>query len=445
MARLQQSRNGNCSLVNVTSSVTHLTSAVAILIVSLASVLLLAAAIPMQAQTVGRVIYSFTGGTDGGNVLAGVVADAAGNLYGTTAGSPHGCSSIGQCGTVFELSPNGDAWVFKTLYRFRGGDDGAKPGARLAIGSDGSLYGTTFSGGGINQICQYQDGCGTVFKLSPNSDGSWTESIIYHFLIQEDLNWGYGNGVVVDQGGNLYGTDVHGGNFGGGSVYQLTPSSGGYVFSVIYSFGGYPDHGNDPWSSPTLDSAGNLYGTLRNGPGPCGCSLVWKLTRTTNGWTYNTIYQPKSDDGGGIAYAGVVLDAAGKVYGAYANGGLSLSFDDWPSGTVFELTPSGDGYNYSLLHHWNVEGGSGPTDLLAIDAAGNVYGTDFEDDDRRGDDTSVFRLTPQANESWGFTDLYFPYPGCGTSGPILAPNGKLYGTTQCGGAHDWGSVFEVTR
>ena len=373
MARpLQDRRNRNCSLLNVTNNFTRLTSGIAVLTLWLASALLLLTAIRTQAQTVGRDIYSFTGGTDGGIVLAGVVADAAGNLYGTTAGVLRvGCSTIGQCGTVFELSPNGGQWVFKTLYRFRGGDDGAYPAARLAIGPDGSLYGTTVSGGGINQICQYQEGCGTVFRLTPNPDGSWTESIIYRFLIQEDLNLSYGNGVVVDQGGNLYGTDVHGGEFGGGSVYQLTPSDSGYVYSVIFSFGG-PDNGNDPWSSPTLDSHDNLYGTLLIGPGPCGCSLVWKLTRTADGWAYNTIYQPKSYDGGGHAYAGVTLDSAGNVYGAYANGGPSLSFEDFsPSGTVFKLTASENGWVYSLLHHWNVGDSSGPTDLLAIDAVGN--------------------------------------------------------------------------
>ncbi len=440
MARLQPSRNRNCSLVNITNSFTRLTSGIAVLSVWLAFALLLEAAKPMQAQTVGRDIYSFTGGTDGGIVLAGVVADTAGNLYGTTAGSFRGCLSVGQCGTVFELSPNGDQWVFKTLYRFRGGNDGAYPAARLALGPDGSLYGTTVSGG-INQICQ-QEGCGTVFRLTPNSDGSWSESIIYRFLIVEDLNAGYGNGVVVDHGGNVYGTDVHGGTFDAGSVYQLTPSDTGYGYSVIYSFGTDQDDGNDPWSSPTLDSAGNLYGTVLNGPGPCGCSLVWKLTRSGDGWIYNIIYQPKTYDGGGYAYAGVTLDSAGNVYGAYSNGGPSLSFDDWPSGTVFRLTPSGDGYNYSLLHYWDVEGGGGPTDLLAIDAAGNVYGTDLEDDDHNGDDVSVFKLTPQGKGKWGFTDLYSPYPSL-TSGLILAPNGRLYGTTEVGGAYGWGSVFEA--
>ena len=426
MARLQQSRDRNCSLVNVTNNFNRLTSGAAILTVWLAFALLLATAIPMQAQALGN-IYSFTGGSDGGNVLAGVVADAAGNLYGTTAGSIRQCSIFGPCGTVFELSPNGSQWVFKTLYRFHGGDDGAYPASRLAIGPDGSLYGTTVSGGGINQLCQYQYGCGTVFKLTHNSDGSWTESIIYRFQIQEDLNAGYGNGVVVDQGGNLYGTDARGGAFGAGSVYQLTPSDGGYVYSVIHTFGAYPD-GTDPASSPTLDSAGDLYGTLLYGLGPCGCSLVWKLTRSADGWIYNIIYQPTSYDGGGLAYAGVVLDSAGNVYGAYATGGASVGLNDYGSGTIFELTPSSDGWDYSLLHHWSVDGGRGPTDLLAIDAAGNVYGTDFEEVMTGGVTTppslSSLRTPMEAGAS---TDLYFPYPGDGTSGPTLAPNGRLYG------------------
>jgi len=402
---------------------------------------------PAHAQTgYSRIIYSFTGGEDGGTPQGGLVADAAGNLYGTTAGPPNGhrCELAGDCGTVFKLSPDGDQWSFTTLYRFRGGTDGFHPAARLAIGPDGSLYGTTVQGGGgVGNIgvCQYQDGCGTVFRLTPTADGQWHETIIFHFPYQEDLNAGWGNGVIVDQTGNVYGTDVHGGQFGAGSVYKLTPTNRGYAYSVIHSFGGYGD-GGDPYSSPSMDSTGNLYGTLTYGPGPYGSGLVYKLTPTNGEWTYEIIYHPTNFAGGGQALAGVTLDAAGNVYGAYATGGPSNGYDGYASGTVFRLSPAGAGYEYSLLHSWNVEGAYGPSDLVAVDAAGNVYGTNAENDDMRGDDNSVFEIAAQHNGSGDYNDLYnFNWD---PSGLTLAPNKKLYGVTEYGGAYYQGMVFEVT-
>jgi uncharacterized repeat protein (TIGR03803 family) len=132
-----------------------------------------------QAQTF-KVIYTFTGGQDGGGPNAGLTMDRAGNLYGTASGGgAHGY------GTVFKLAPKGSGWIFTPLYSFQGGTDGANPIARVIFGPDGSLYGTTTDGG--NSSCQRGPGCGTVFKLQPSPTACktalcpWKETVVYRF------------------------------------------------------------------------------------------------------------------------------------------------------------------------------------------------------------------------------------------------------------------------
>ncbi len=422
--------------------VPRLLAGIAVFALSLTLILVLAVPQPAQAQGLpGKIIYTFTGLQDGENPEAGLVADAAGNLYGTTAGNNTYCLKYGQCGTVFELSPKDGKWVFNTLHRFHGGNDGAMPAARLAVGPDGSLYGTTPYGGGQGQlgVCQ-QDDCGIVFKLTPQSDGSWSESIIFHFPIEQDICPYYGQGVILDQAGNLYGTTFHGGTDGGGTVYKLTPTEQGYTYTIIHSFGLYPD-GGMPCSGVVMDGAGNLYGTTTYSPGPGGGhGVVYKLTRSDGGWVYTILYNAnKPDSGSGLS--GVVLDSAGNLYAAMSSGGIPSGGNNCcASGLVFKLTPSNGQWIYSILHHWDLEGGVGPYDSLAVDAAGNVYGTPGEED-LDGNLSEVFKITPQSDGAWSYSDLYFGFAR--PSGVILAPNGKLYGTTQDGGVYYQGTVFEV--
>jgi len=164
-----------------------------------------------------KVLYSFTGGADGRGPLAGVIQDAAGNLYGTTTG---GGSS--GAGVVFELircdsEPSG--YEFKVLYTFTGGTDGRTPYGGLVLDAAGNLYGTTFEGGSF-KVCS--DGCGTVFKLSPNG----TETVLHSFT------GGDGAlptaGLILDPAGNLYGTTFWGGGRSDacrfcGVVFRLAP------------------------------------------------------------------------------------------------------------------------------------------------------------------------------------------------------------------------------
>jgi uncharacterized repeat protein (TIGR03803 family) len=149
-----------------------------------------------------EVLHSFTGGLDGSGPEGGVVLDAVGNVYG----------SSGPC--VFQLSPGSNgAWTFKSLHAFHGGTDGAEPDSILTFDKAGNLYGTTYRGG---------ENRGTVFQLTPQSNGSWTESILARF----SLNAGGGafpffSGVAIDSYGNLYGTTYTGGTSNSGVVYEI--------------------------------------------------------------------------------------------------------------------------------------------------------------------------------------------------------------------------------
>lgn len=167
-------------------------------------------------------IYSFKGGYDGASPLS-IFFDSAGNLYGTTefGGGPS------NVGTVFKLSPVGGGKFSETiLHRFTGNNDGAFPVGGLALGADGSLYGTTEMGGGAG-TCQNGSQlfyCGTIFKLSPPATrgGAWSETILHNFAGGTDGETPNGT-VIFDSAGNLYGTTYGGGTFGFGTVFEVTP------------------------------------------------------------------------------------------------------------------------------------------------------------------------------------------------------------------------------
>ena len=118
---------------------------------------------------------------DGGQPEAGLIFDAAGNLYGTTylGGGSGSCGGV-DCGSVFKLASNPDgSWTETTLHSFTGGTDGGRPFAGLVFDAAGNLYGTTQTGGDSG-FCG-GDGCGVVFKLAPTSSG-WSETVLHSFL-----------------------------------------------------------------------------------------------------------------------------------------------------------------------------------------------------------------------------------------------------------------------
>jgi uncharacterized repeat protein (TIGR03803 family) len=228
------------------------------------------------------VLYSFcseTNCTDGDGAGSGVIIDEASNLYGVTGGG----GNFGA-GVVYELDKAGKETV---LYSFTGGSDGGFPVSVLLADHTGNLYGTTQDGG--NGECG-GTGCGVVFELSPHSGGNWTESVLYVFCSLSNCADGQrpiAGPLVRDAAGNLYGTTFFGGahrncnGVGCGTVFKLDPSG---KETVLHSFTNGAD-GAGPWAGLVMDSAGSLYGMTEFGGEPkCiiegfgGCGVVFKIT-----------------------------------------------------------------------------------------------------------------------------------------------------------------------
>jgi uncharacterized repeat protein (TIGR03803 family) len=286
------------------------------------------------------VLYSFctvTNCRDGANPSGDIIFDQSGNLYGTTYNGAHK-----GYGVVFKLTPHSDgSWTEKVLHRFMGGTDGARPYAGLTFDQEGNLYGTTEAGG--NSSCYAKFGCGVVFKLTPNSNGTWTEDVLHRFTGKDGASpWA---GLIFDQGGSLYGTTQTGGNLsdcnggGCGVAFKLSPNSDGtWTEAVLHRFTGGKD-GSTPYAGLTLDPAGNLYGTTRDGGiltdcSPIGCGVVFKLTPNANGtWAEKALHRFKGDKDGASPYANLIFDASGNLYGTTDGGNSGLR------GSVFEITP----------------------------------------------------------------------------------------------------------
>jgi hypothetical protein len=195
---------------------------------------------------VESVLYAFAGGADGERPKGGLVSDRSGNLFGTTeiGGGSRLCN--GGCGTAFELARTKTGYHERVLYAFAGGVDGDYPEAALLIGLRGTLYGTTEYGGGT--ICDSGLGCGTAFALTPGPSG-YTESAVYRFLLNSDLTDGFFPDAefVAGPDGRLYSTTLQGGfqnGYGFGTVFALTPSSGGFTETILHPFAAGADGAN---------------------------------------------------------------------------------------------------------------------------------------------------------------------------------------------------------
>ena len=341
------------------------------------------AARPAQCQTF-TVLHNFTGGADGSRPQTGTV-DAAGNLYGTApSGGQRGpnCQVL-ECGLAFKLAEVNSGWVLTPIYNFTGGTDGFEPNSGLIFGPDGALYGTTIYGG-------TGSGYGTVYKLqpSPSRCGSplcqWRETI-------------------------------------------------------LYSFTASANNGGLPASGVTFDAAGNLYGPTTGGGGSgfCrdeGCGVVYKLTRAGGGWTESVLHKFGGGFDGGLPNAPVIFDSAGNIYGTEMLGG---------HGSIYELTPSGSGWNDTVIYRFQLPAdGEMPSGLLYY--AGNLYGTTLGTTDGGG---SVYELTFTGGQWAHSTLVSFDYQGEQPSVPapmVKDAQGNLYGASPAGGQFGQGSVFKLT-
>jgi uncharacterized repeat protein (TIGR03803 family) len=414
------------------------------------------AATPALAQE--KVIHSFASTPDGEQPWAGVIADASGNLYGTT-----GQAGVWGAGMVFELSPAaGGAWVLKDLHDFcsaPGGNclDGDWPVGNLVFDSLGNLYGTT-AGGGAN-TSPAGAGAGVVFELSPRANGAWVEAVLYNFCSQPGCSdgWAPKSDLVLDPQGDLYGTTSCSGTSStcAGIVFELSHASGQWVETVLYTFcSRVKCFDGQAVNGQIVLSGGHIFGTTQSG-GLHNAGTVWELSPTGSGaWAETVIYpfcsnQPNCFDGATPA-AGVTMDSQGRLFGTTLAGGVK------GDGTVFALTPSGSSWSEGVLHAFGTVAadGIGPASRVALDAYGHVFGTTpaggANAPGRNNYGGTLFELTPGTpwTESilYNFCSLANCVDGEYPLGNVYLLGGNLFGTTFYGGAHGlFGTVWEFVR
>jgi uncharacterized repeat protein (TIGR03803 family) len=301
-----------------------------------------------------EVLHAFASGTDGAAPIARLVPGPQGRLYGTTS------QGGGGGGGVFDLAatPNVYPRAETLLYAFTNTANGYSPtSGDLTFDTAGNIYGTTTSGGMYNG--------GTVFKLS-HTKGGWQETVLYNFGQVGDGAVPYA-GVIGDTAGNLYGTTSAGGSAGDGTVFELSPKGLVYAETILYNFTGQTD-GLTPYAGLTTDNAGNIYGGATDG-GTAGGGTIFMLTPSQGGWSFNTVF---SAPGWGISgpFRTPYVDAAGDIFGTTHCDGL------YSAGSVYELVRSGNTWAYRSLHDFT-GGADGQYVFSnpVFDSHGNVFGT----------------------------------------------------------------------
>lgn len=338
-----------------------------------------------------------------------------------------------------------------------------------------ALFGATTVGGDKN--C----GCGVVFELTPQSGGTYKETVIHAFSAS-DGQFPYAS-LAEGSNGTLYGTTSKGGSSNNGTVYQLVKGSSGYSESVIYSFTGKGD-GSDPLAPVVVGENGALYGTTNAGAGKCfhgnygsaGCGTVYMLTPTKSGWTEVTLH---AFTGGkdGYAPAAGLLFSGNALFGTTEYGGDRPCATDFSSGcgTVFRLTPSSSGYTEDVIERFGAREQDGHTPLsgLVADASGTLYGTTIFGGSEgcvepppalSGDSVgsggsigcgTIYKLTPKGSHYserllYTFTEAKSGSGIWPATTLVAGPNGDLYGTATFGGSlfceyHGCGVIYRLGR
>ena len=407
------------------------------------AMLFILAAIPSHAQTFS-VLHYFSGGSDGANPVAGVTVAGPGLLYGTT--SAYGSST--NLGTVFKLTQRGSNWILDPLNVFTGfpdeAPDGSYPQAGVVIGPNGALYGTTANGG----VGNGGFGWGTVFEVQPPATACktaicyWNETILHAFAGRpSDGGFPENGNVVFDQAGNMYGTASTQGADGCGIVWELSPSGVGWTENVLYNFTDGAD-GCDPYSGLTFDSAGNLYGVTPQGG--VGLGTLFQLTPSNGGWVEHSLLT-FSGSTGIHPYGTLITDAFGDLYGTAPDNGPN------GGGTVYELSPSNGGWTFSLLYGFS-SASCEPMAGVTLGPDGNLYGVCRVGGAHNNGwvyevpPNCNQSCTPTDLHDFNFTD------GNDPQGAVsFDANGNLYGTAFSGGTLNCtefpggcGVVWEIT-
>ena len=330
--------------------------------------------------------------------------------------------------TLLMAARPANAQTEQVLYSFTGAADGSFPTSSLTL-KDGNLYGTTSTGG---------LGFGTVFELSPNGTGGWTETTVYSFCpvagCADGQNPTYSN-VIFDDAGNLYGTAFGGGAFGYGVVFELSNSGGTWTETVLHSFANAPDGANP--ENGLIMVSGNLFGIATTGGTGNGHGCVFELSPSGSSWTEQVLYDINSTHS-----ALTPGPTAGIIYGT-------------SYGTIFQLTLNGSGvWVPTVLFTFNsadaATEGSNPVGTLVLDrSTGNLYGTTLTGGTNNVG--VVFKLTLALTPPWTETLLYSfggnaqfgPNGASPVAGVFMDPSGNLYGTTKAGGVKNAGTIYEL--
>ena len=388
----------------------------------------------IRAHVTEKVLYSFTGGSDGGGPNGAVVFDGSGNIFGTTHfGGMTQCGGNvgGGCGVVFELAPKSGGWAESALYAFSDSSDGGFPNAGVVLDKNGNLFGTASTGGNF----QCSIGCGVVYELLKST--GWGEHVLHAFAGSDGQ---FPNAVLLQgSNGTFYSTTWFGGSTGNGTVFSLTPSGSSWMENVLYSFGGAAD-GSAPAAGVIADSAGNLYGTTYKFDG-YNDGVAYELQKRSHGsWKDRVLYSFTGQGGGEDPYAGLILRSKRRLYGTTIEGGSN------GGGAAFELTDAHHHWTERDLHVFGGAGdGSTPYGGLVADRAGNLFGTTlFGGTNNSG---TVYELS-RTRGAWKERVLYSFTGGDdgGNPGGTLTFDsaGNLYGTAG-GGQSGNGVIFEIVR
>ena len=340
-------------------------------------------------------------------------------------------------GTVYQLTPgSGGAYAQTVLHTFQGGAEGRNPVVGLVRDQAGNLYGTTPIGGTGNS--------GTVFEMTPGSGGTWTITTLYSFSGGNDGAEPY-SPVILDSAGNLYGTTSQGGSTGNGTVFKLAPGAGGWTYSVLYTFNG-TDDGSWPNGTIVLDSADNLYGTTTQA-GADGWGTVYKLAPGNGGWNFTLLHTFTGNEDGADSEGGLTIDSKNILYGTTDGGGTGQS------GVVFQLRPNISAlpgmtapWTETVLHAFTGgDDGGGADRGVVADQAGNLNGAAEGGSAGFG---VVYRMTPGSN-GWMQNLLYTFSGGADGRFPesrvMVDSAGNIFGTTIAGGSNTCGVAYEITQ
>ncbi len=389
-------------------------------------------------------MYSF-GSAPPNLPITGLTLAPDGSLYGVL---PNGGDA--GAGVVYKLFRANGNWQFEEIYSFKGNGDGSYPTTEPVFGPSGNLYGATGMGGAY--------GFGTIYRLSPTTNGQWAESVLYSFTGGSDGGYGAGN-LIFDDAGNLYGSNLKGANqqtvacqntAGCGVVFQLSPTStNGWKFQVLHTFSGGWDGVGPAWlsMSPKKQLFGAAAGAWTGSGLPNQPGLIFQLSEVTGNGPWKDI-EVHGFSGGtdGALPSGVIFDGQGNMYGTAAGGGFeNCSSASGPigCGLVFELRPTSDGKWREIALYLFYGGSDGGVPSGGVIAYGGVlWGTTLSGGNNNGGVLYSVSNTYEANWTENVWHAFTGSDGLSPQGPLAwDKKGNLYGTTQSGGANGTGAAF----